>query len=130
MKTLAVAICCLIMGAAVAGSTGHRQDPNRGVPEKAALRPNPLAGRTEAVGGGRKLFRRHCAECHGADGSGLEKAANLRLQVVQAESDGALFWRITNGNIDRGMPSFSRLPALQRWQIVLYLRTFEAGSVP
>jgi hypothetical protein len=30
------------------------------------------------------------------------------------QSDGALFWKITNGNPDRGMPSFSKLPELQR----------------
>jgi hypothetical protein len=52
----------------------------------------------------------------------LKKAADLQLDVVQGQSDGSLFWKITNGNPDRGMPSFSRLPELQRWQIVLYLR--------
>jgi len=49
-------------------------------------------------------------------------AADLQLTKVQEQSDGALFWKITNGNPDRGMPSFSRLPELQRWQLVLYLR--------
>jgi hypothetical protein len=50
------------------------------------------------------------------------------LPVVQSQSDGALFWKITNGNPDRGMPSFSRLPELQRWQLVLYIRSLR--SVP
>jgi hypothetical protein len=46
----------------------------------------------------------------------------LQLPLVQQQSDGVLFWKITNGNTRRGMPSFSKLPELQRWQIVLYIR--------
>ena len=73
---------------------------------------------------------RECVECHGQDGKGLEKkhSANLRLPVVQAQSDGALFWKITNGNPDRGMPSFSKLPELQRWQVVLYIRMLKSSG--
>jgi hypothetical protein len=41
-----------------------------------------------------------------------------------------LFWKITNGNTDRGMPSFSKLPELQRWQLVLYLRTLRRVGAP
>ena len=54
----------------------------------------------------------------------------LQLPAVQQQSDGTLFWKITNGNPDRGMPSFSRLPELQRWQLVLYLRTLKSASAP
>ena len=76
------------------------------------------------------MFSRNCVECHGADGSGIEKkrAANLQLLVVQSQSDGALFWKITNGNPDRGMPSFTPLPELQRWQLVLYIRTLKPAA--
>ena len=49
-------------------------------------------------------------------------SADLQLPVVQSQSDGVLFWKITNGNARRGMPSFSKLPELQRWQLVLYVR--------
>jgi len=68
---------------------------------------------------------RNCVECHGKDGAGMEKkhSADLQLPIVQQESDGVLFWKITHGNTGRGMPSFSKLPELQRWQIVLYIRT-------
>ena len=63
----------------------------------------------------------------------MKKAADFHLSAVQQQTDGTLFWKITNGNPDRGMPSFSRLPELQRWQIVLHLRTLasppaEAGK--
>src|ERR1700756_1976103 len=108
--------------------TAYRRDPGGGAPAAAAARPNPLASRPEAVAGGEKLFRRNCVECHGENGAGIAKknSADLRLSIVQQQSDGTLFWKITNGNADRGMPSFSRLPELQRWQLVLYLRKLKA----
>jgi mono/diheme cytochrome c family protein len=127
MSTLlrALALTCLATLAALAQNNAYEQDPKWVAPDSASARANPLAGRKDAVGGGGKLFHRHCVECHGADGMGRKKAANLTLPIVQSQHDGVLYWKITNGNTDRGMPSFSRLPELQRWQLVLYLRTFQ-----
>ena len=118
--------------AAYGQNTGYQQDPGWRAPSEAEARPNPLAKHPEAAAGGEKLFKRNCVECHGDNGTGLEKkhAADLQLPAVQQQSDGTLFWKITNGNPDRGMPSFSRLPELQRWQLVLYLRTLKSASVP
>ena len=115
----------LIAPTVLAQNLNYQQDPAWRVPAEAAEKKNPLAEQPELAAGGKKLFTRNCVECHGKSGEGLKKAADLRLPVVQAQSDGALFWKITNGNPDRGMPSFSRLPELQRWQIVLYLRTLK-----
>lgn len=107
-----------------AQNTSYTPDPDWKAPARAAARANPLAKRPEAAAGGGKLFSRECVECHGNHGLGLEKkhSADLQLPVVQDQSDGALFWKISNGNPDRGMPSFSRLPEMQRWQLVLFLR--------
>jgi len=116
----------LIAPLVLAQNLNYRQDPTWRVPAEAVEKKNPLAEQPELAAGGRKLFRLKCVECHGTSGEGLKKAADLQLPVVQAQSDGALFWKITNGNPDRGMPSFSRLPELQRWQIVLHLRTLRA----
>jgi len=90
-------------------------------------RENPLAVKPESASGGKKLFVRNCVECHGRNGAGMESkhSADLQLAFVQQQSDGALFWKITNGNAKRGMPSFSKIPELQRWQIVLYIRTLK-----
>jgi mono/diheme cytochrome c family protein len=111
-----------------AQNLGYQQDPNWRAPSPAAQRKNPLADRPELAAGGAKLFLRNCAECHGKSGEGLKKAADLQLPVVQQQADGVLFWKMTNGNPDRGMPSFSRLPELQRWQLVLHLRTLHSGD--
>jgi len=116
----------LIAPVVLAQNLHYQQDPSWRVPMEAVEKKNPLAERLELAAGGRKLFTRNCVECHGKSGEGLKKAADLQLPTVQGQSDGALFWKITNGNPDRGMPSFSRLPELQRWQIVLHLRTLKA----
>ena len=112
----------------VGENAGYQPDPAWHAPEEAAGRQNPLSSKPHLAAGGRKLFIRNCVECHGADGAGLEKkhSANLQLPIVQQQSDGTLFWKITNGNANRGMPPFSKLPELQRWQIVLYIRTLKS----
>ena len=92
-------------------------------PPAAAAKTNPLTGNPSAAGGGRKLFLRNCAECHGNETAGTGRAPGLHLAPVQEQSDGALFWKITNGNLGRGMPVWSRLPEAQRWQLVLFLRS-------
>lgn len=94
-------------------------------PAAARERLNPYAGQPEAILAGKKLFRRHCAECHGADGHGQDKAPDLRSPIIQKASPGTLFWFLRNGNLKEGMPSWSRLPDQRLWQIVTYLKTFQ-----
>lgn len=130
MLRLAVMSAVLAAAMLMAQNAGYEQDEKWQPPADAAARKNPLASRPEAAAGGEKLFKRNCVECHGEDGAGLVKkhSADLQLPKVQEQSDGALFWKITNGNPDRGMPSFSRLPELQRWQLVLYLRKLKVAN--
>jgi mono/diheme cytochrome c family protein len=87
---------------------------------------NPYAGRTEGTQAGAKLFRRHCAECHGADAGGHGAAPSLRTSWVHGRSDRALFTFLTNGNLRRGMPSWSRIPEERRWQLIAYLRSLRS----
>jgi mono/diheme cytochrome c family protein len=91
-------------------------------PAAASRHANPLADREELSAGGTKIFQQRCAECHGGDRRGTDRAPDLTADVVQAQSDGALFWKISTGNTRSGMPTFSFLPEAQRWQLVLALR--------
>ena len=123
-----IPVCILLLVAVALGqNVDYQQDSSWRAPVEAESRKNPLAEKPQAAAGGKKLFMRNCVECHGEEGSGIVKkhAADLQLPLVQKQSDGTLFWKITNGNTDHGMPSFSNLPELQRWQLVLFLRTLK-----
>jgi mono/diheme cytochrome c family protein len=119
---LASAVVSVLSGASEGGPQGHRWS----APLVVQSRGNPLARRPEVRAGGEKLFRQRCSTCHGADGRGSRKGPALVTGDVQAETDGALFWKITSGNTRRGMPTFSFLPEPQRWQLVMALRSLEA----
>ena len=123
--TLVGAAAILLCSHALAQNPSYQPDYKWHAPAKAAMRINPLPRSPEFSAGGKKIFLRECAECHQQDGSGLleKHSADLRSPIVQSLRDGALFWKMTNGNPRRGMPSFSRLPEKQRWQLVLFLRT-------
>ena len=104
------------------------RDPDWVAPAKVTSKLNPLVNRSEAALGGRKIFQQRCSSCHGEDGRGTTKAPDLAQPAAQAQSDGALFWKISSGHSRAGMPAFSFLPALQRWQLVLHLRAFASIS--
>jgi mono/diheme cytochrome c family protein len=92
-------------------------------PERARTWKNPYADDADAILAGRKLFLQHCAGCHGNDARGNRHAANLHLPGVQRAAPGELEWLLWNGNLAKGMPSWSGLPAQRRWQIVAYLKS-------
>ncbi|HEV2646479.1 MAG TPA: cytochrome c [Acidobacteriaceae bacterium] len=93
------------------------------VPEKAHVRSNPMARDTDAAAAGKKMFERNCASCHGMDARGHGAWPSLRSARVQQATDGDLEWLLKNGALAHGMPSWSRLPEGERWQLVRYLRT-------
>ncbi len=108
----------------------HHETDKRGVykpiaqaPEKARNSQNPYEGQADAVAAGKKLFVQHCAECHGEDASGAHRSADLHSPGVQNATPGELVWFLSNGNLVKGMPSWSGLPEQRRWQIVSYLKT-------
>jgi mono/diheme cytochrome c family protein len=113
-----------LLGQVMATAAQVREhDSEWSAPSRARMRANPLANRTDTLAGGARLFDLRCANCHGQDAQGGTRAPDLTHPVVQAQSDGALFWKITSGNTRTGMPSFSFLPELERWQLVQYLRS-------
>jgi mono/diheme cytochrome c family protein len=72
---------------------------------------------------GRKLFSQHCAACHGADAQGTSRAPSLHTPSVRTRSDDALVQFLTDGDLRKGMPSWSRLPEERRLQLTRYLKS-------
>ena len=103
-------------------------------PSAAASITNPYAGQAAAVTAGAALYAAHCASCHGAVGQGAGNIPALAHGAAQQATDGALFWFITQGSVNNGMPSWAALPAQQRWQIVSYLKVLptvkSTGATP
>jgi mono/diheme cytochrome c family protein len=122
---ISILILCVALGSAGRTSDEGEKHASKlaGAPASAGARANPYVGKPEAVRAGRKLFQRYCAECHGADLAGRGKAPALDSGWVEQAMPGDLYWFLTNGNLRTGMPSWSRLPDQQRWQLVTYLKS-------
>ncbi|HET9406929.1 MAG TPA: c-type cytochrome [Candidatus Sulfotelmatobacter sp.] len=99
------------------------------VPAKDRLRENPLAEDASAPLAGAKLFAEHCAQCHGSDAEGKNDIRHPRPSLhsarVKQAAPGELFWLLTNGSQKNGMPSWSRLPEPQRWQVISFLKSLQ-----
>jgi len=103
----------------------------------AAKLTSPVKDRPDAAKVGREFYLQKCADCHGKKGqgngwmSGNTKRdgknltpTNLTSKMAQANTDGELFWKITNGRSP--MPAHRiRFDDEQRWYIVAYIRTLK-----
>ena len=98
------------------------------VPERERAKTNPFDNDQRAIAAGAKLFRQNCASCHGDEGAGRDKKPTLHSERIRAASAGELQWLLNNGSMKNGMPSWSRLPEQQRWQIVSYLKSLDGGQ--
>jgi len=77
---------------------------------------------TADVAAGAKIFRSHCAECHGLQGEG-GRGPNLAAGVFyHGPADADLFAHVTDGIKGTAMPG-TFFSAGQVWQVVAYVRT-------
>jgi mono/diheme cytochrome c family protein len=93
---------------------------------------NPLKGNADATVAGKKLYTTYCVVCHGDKGKGdgiaaaglTPRPADHTSAKVQGQTDGAIFWKLTNGRAP--MASYAKtLTETQRWQLVNYMRTLK-----
>ncbi len=104
--------------------------------DRAAKVKNPVAAdkRAPSIENGKKIAMTNCAPCHGQSGKGdgpgaaalPKKPADWTSKAVQAESDAALFVRITDGNPP--MPPWASLPEKDRWDLVNYVKSLGKKS--
>lgn len=115
---LVLAVAFFVTPCVIAQSTGFRN-----APASAAQDKNPYAGNEQAGAGGKKLYTQNCAQCHGNNLQGMGPAPTLMSNPVKNATPGELFWFITNGDLNKGMPGWAQLPKQQRWQIVTFLKS-------
>lgn len=115
----------LLGGVTAASSVSQKQWQ---APATEAAKKNPVGPTQTSIAVGQKLYTQTCASCHGPSGDGDGRAAlelNIqpaRLSESRSESDGALFWKITNGK--KPMPGYgTRLSDTDRWNLINYIRT-------
>lgn len=109
--------------------TAHAQKTSfHNAPASTQTSKNPYAGQAKAIDDGKILFAQSCASCHGPAGTGMGNVPSLASGPTQSAPDGAIFWYITKGDIDNGMPSWKSLSERQRWQLVSYVKSLKAGS--
>lgn len=85
---------------------------------------SPLDGLTEGdLVDGERLFRIHCARCHGIDGAGGEGSNLARPRLKYAPDDEALIGVINEGIPGTGMPAIWTLDADQATRVAGYVRS-------
>ena len=111
-------------------------------PEQDAI-ANPTRATLESLTNGEMYYQRYCATCHGPEGLGdgpvaasspfaphasgplpLVLPINGPMSMARVFSDGHIYTTISIG---RGrMPSYDRIPAEARWDVVNYIRELNA----
>lgn len=130
LKTYVLAIASLLIMLSFAPVF---QDKPWVVPDASKKMKNPVKNDAENITLGKNLYAKHCRSCHGKTGEGDgNKAAELKTHPgdftsaeFQAQTDGAIFYKTTEGRDD--MPEFKKKIASDedRWILVHYMRTLK-----
>jgi mono/diheme cytochrome c family protein len=114
---------------------GDRINPDQDrwlAPASAKNVKNPFSGKS-SISKGKSIYKTRCTVCHGEKGKGdgpagkalKPPAADHSSALVQNQTDGELFWKISEG---RGpMVGWKLILSEEdRWHVVNYLRTLKA----
>src|SRR5262245_58828727 len=125
LLAVATVIASVVVGASVAAVLAQGEWK---APADAKAVKNPVKG----VGNAAKNIETNCVTCHGPKGKGdgaaaaalpPPKPADWTSAKVASETDGEIFWKISNG---RGaMPPWKHLPDKDRWTLVNYIRSLQ-----
>jgi mono/diheme cytochrome c family protein len=125
-----IIVCLLVLAFHFIRIQSFAQSPPWVAPKDADNNKNPLAGNTSVLPEAKTLYTANCGPCHGDKGRGdgpaaaglNPKPADHSSLAVQSESDGALFWKLSEGRAP--MPSYKKVFSdQQRWELIDYIRT-------
>jgi glucose/arabinose dehydrogenase/cytochrome c5 len=121
---LTAAVCAIPL--IIATSKVAAQDAHfHNAPPSSVQLKNPYAGQHAAAVAGARLYNTNCGSCHGIGGRGTGNIPALSEGPTQTASDGEVFWFITTGSANNGMPAWGSLSEQKRWQIVTYLKSLK-----
>lgn len=125
--------CPMVMVALVMGATAWASAPRKpwNAPPSASQKTNPTPSDAASIARGKQLYTQNCFACHGTLGKGDGPAGSglnphpgdlSDSAAMWGQSDGALFWKISNGRSP--MPGFADTFSEQdRWRLIDYIRT-------
>ncbi|HXJ88573.1 MAG TPA: PQQ-dependent sugar dehydrogenase [Candidatus Binatia bacterium] len=128
---LSVARWCVVMVLSVLPLLLLRaaDNPFHDAPASAKAMKNPLAGQEAAIDAGKTVYARNCLACHGKTLKGTGNVPSLVDGKLKGVSEGEIFWFITKGDKDNGMPSWAFMPEEKRWQVVSYVDAVASGKM-
>lgn len=127
---IVIAVFAVLAAILYSGQTKAQSSGKWVTPEWANQLKNPIAGNTAVLKNAKALYISNCAPCHGNKGKGdgiaaaalNPKPADHTSAAVQKETDGALFWKMSEGHTP--MPGYKQtLTETQRWQLVNFIRS-------
>ena len=129
-KTFFLALSCSLITCNYASA--QTQTGKWVAPATADALKNPQAGNATAVKDGKALYISYCSPCHGEKGKGdgvaggalSPKPANHTSPLVQNQTDGAIFWKLSEGR--NAMAAYKNsLTETQRWNLVCFIRSLK-----
>ena len=141
-RSLVIAVMSLA-AAGAAALAGADQKPQPEKPASSAsgwqlapdadTKKNPLTVDEKVLATGRTIFKDKCAKCHGSSGLGDGPDADPDHQehmnltdpkFADKNSDGVVFYKVSNGRRRPKMPAFKEeLTEQQVWAVVSYAQT-------
>jgi len=123
MRSFLITSASFLLTAATVGN------PWKAPPEADRMK-DPLTANPKASAMGSKVFQSLCWTCHGLEGRGdgpnaavlKVKPADLGSALVQEQSNGAIYWKITHGRGE--MASYEQVLSREdRWALAHYIRS-------
>ncbi len=114
----------------------HGGEPPMSVEQAAVRMHNPLQPTPDNLAKGKIQFNTYCAPCHGESGEGNGPVVKVLSRAPKSLAAGAskdlpegyIYGVIRDGVLS--MPSYAgEIPAEQRWQTVLYLKSLQKTAV-
>ncbi|QEC69515.1 cytochrome c [Panacibacter ginsenosidivorans] len=131
-NTAAINICIILITIVLLfiNNNATAQSSKWIAPKDADNVKNPVTANAASLKEGKTLYTSYCVPCHGEKGKGdgvaaaalSVKPADHSSAYVQNQTDGALFWELSEGH--NPMPSYkTAFNEAQRWELINYIRT-------